>query len=188
MDLLTLLKQITMKNGLVYFFILVSSNLLAQKSITYEEIKYLKKYTFENLAFDLYTGKDGHSYKKGDTLTIGRPVSGKKFTFLTFAGGSSIYANSSGLNTIIKKIFVVGTKMTGYKINIIGKGICSVCPNRLIDFEEAIETGEIQSKGISRGQAIAKLKEAKDLFDLGMMSKEDFEKLKADLTPLIIKF
>jgi ribosomal protein L7/L12 len=34
---------------------------------------------------------------------------------------------------------------------------------------------------------IAKLKEAKDLVDLGMMSKEDFEKLKAELTPLIIK-
>ena len=31
------------------------------------------------------------------------------------------------------------------------------------------------------------LKEAKDLVDLGMMSKEDFEKLKAELTPLIIK-
>lgn len=57
----------------------------------------------------------------------------------------------------------------------------------MIDFEEAIATGEIQSKGMSREQAIAKLKEAKDLVDLGMMSKEDFEKLKAELTPLIIK-
>jgi hypothetical protein len=40
---------------------------------------------------------------------------------------------------------------------------------------------------MSREQAIAKLKEAKDLVDLGMMSKEDFEKLKVELTPIIIK-
>lgn len=40
---------------------------------------------------------------------------------------------------------------------------------------------------MTREQAIAKLKEAKDLVDLGMMTKEDFEKLKIELTPLIIK-
>ena len=54
---------------------------------------------------------------------------------------------------------------------------------------EAINTGEIinPKAAMTREQAIAKLKEAKDLVDLGMMSKEDFEKLKAELTPLIIK-
>ena len=40
---------------------------------------------------------------------------------------------------------------------------------------------------MTREQAIAKLKEAKDLVDLGMMSKEDFEKLKSELTVLIMK-
>ena len=39
---------------------------------------------------------------------------------------------------------------------------------------------------MTREQAIAKLKEAKDLVDLGMMSKEEYEKLKVELTPLII--
>jgi hypothetical protein len=54
---------------------------------------------------------------------------------------------------------------------------------------DAINTGEIinPNAAMTREQAIAKLKEAKDLVDLGMMSKEDFEKLKAELTPLIIK-
>jgi hypothetical protein len=75
----------------------------------------------------------------------------------------------------------------GFKIYVVGKGNCGICPNNMIDFEEALATGEIQSKGMSREQAIAKLKEAKDLVDLGMMSKEDFEKLKSELTPIIIK-
>jgi hypothetical protein len=61
-----------------------------------------------------------------------------------------------------------------------------LCENNFIDFEQAIESGELQSMGMTRDQAITKLKEAKELVDLEMMSKEDYEKLKAELTPLIM--
>ena len=84
-------------------------------------------------------------------------------------------------NTIVKKIGVGGTKRTGFKIYVISKGVCSLCPQYYSDFEEALATGEIQSFGMTREQAIAKLKEAKDLVDLGLMTKEDFEKLKDEL-------
>ena len=40
---------------------------------------------------------------------------------------------------------------------------------------------------MTREQAITKLKEGKDLVDLGLMTKEDFEKLKSELTTLIMK-
>ena len=39
---------------------------------------------------------------------------------------------------------------------------------------------------MNRQEAIAKLKEAKDLVDLGMMSEDDFEKLKAEVQPIIM--
>jgi predicted dehydrogenase len=122
--------------------------------------------------------------------------SNKTFAFITTGGTAAalsgqapepLSVNSSGTNTVIKKIAVGGSKRMGFKIYVVGKGICGMCPNNNIDFEEAIATGEIQSKGMSREQAISKLKEAKDLVDLGMMSKEDFEKLKLELTPIIIK-
>jgi type IV pilus biogenesis protein CpaD/CtpE len=70
---------------------------------------------------------------------------------------------------------------------VVSKGFCSLCPQYYINLEEAFASKELKSLGMSREEAIAKLKEAKDLVDLGMMSKEDFEKLKAELTPLIIK-
>lgn len=57
------------------------------------------------------------------------------------------------------------------------------------NLKAALDNGELinPNRPMNRTEAIAKLKEAKDLVDLGMMSKEDFEKLKAELTPLIIK-
>ena len=185
-----------MKNLLILLLIISSSNVFAQKTITYEEMKTITKGAFENIDCDIYVAKDGHSYKVGDTLKIGRPSSNKTFAYITSGATAAalsgkapepLSANSSGDNTIIKKIAVGGTKKAGFKIYIVGKGICGICPNNMIDFEEAIATGEIKSFGMSREEAIAKLKEAKDLVDLGMMSKEDFEKLKAELTPLIIK-
>ena len=39
---------------------------------------------------------------------------------------------------------------------------------------------------LSREQAIAKLKEAKDLIDLGMMSQDEFDALRKELTPIIM--
>ena len=69
----------------------------------------------------------------------------------------------------------------------IGKGMCALCPQYYINLEEAMATGEIQSFGMTREQAIAKLKEAKDLVDLGLMTKEAFEKLKEELSKIILQ-
>jgi hypothetical protein len=39
---------------------------------------------------------------------------------------------------------------------------------------------------MNRNEAIAKLKESKDLLDVGMMQQEDYNKLKSELTPIIM--
>ena len=180
-----------MKKLLTILLISISTTIVAQKTITYEEMKTITKGAFENITCDIYVAKDGHQYKVGDTIKIGRPSSNKTFAYITegnvLVEPKPLTVTSSGENSIIKKIAVGGLKRSGFKIMIVGKGICSLCPQYYIDFEEAIATGEIQSFGMTREQAIAKLKEAKDLVDLGMMSKEDFEKLKLELTPIIIK-
>ena len=180
-----------MKNLLVLLLFISSSNVFGQKTITYEEMKTISKGTFENIECDVYVGKDGHSYKVGDTLKIGMPSSNKTYAFIQ--EGNALIApkpadvSVSGNTTIIKKIYVGGTKRTGFTMYIVSKGMCGMCPQYYINLEEAFASKELKSLGMSREEAIAKLKEAKDLVDLGMMSKEDFEKLKAELTPLIIK-
>jgi hypothetical protein len=57
------------------------------------------------------------------------------------------------------------------------------------DYEKAVLAGEISSlhAPMTREQAIAKLKEAKELLDLGMMTPEKFEALKKKLAPIIMK-
>lgn len=57
----------------------------------------------------------------------------------------------------------------------------------LMDTELAIEFGEIllKNRKMTREEAIEKLKEAKELVEIDMMSKEEFEKLKKELAPII---
>ena len=56
-----------------------------------------------------------------------------------------------------------------------------------MDTELAIESGELllKNRKMTRDEAIAKLKEAKELTEIDMMTKEDFEKLKKELAPII---
>jgi len=164
-----------------------------QTIITYEDMKTITKGAFQNIECDVYSAKDGYFYKIGDTLKIGRPSSNKTFSFISnysVLGGAEnngpLSVSESGTNTIIKKIFVFGNKRMGFKMIFMGKGICGMCPSYSINFEEAIATGEIVSKGFTRESAIAKLKEAKELLDLGLMKQVDFDKLKESLVKYIL--
>ena len=58
----------------------------------------------------------------------------------------------------------------------------------VLNTEIALEIGELHLKNrkMTKNEAIAKLKEAKDLFDLELMSEEDYEKIKGELKPIII--
>ncbi len=56
-----------------------------------------------------------------------------------------------------------------------------------MDTENAIELGELllKNRKMTREEAIAKLKESKDLLDLEMMSQEEYDALKKELAPII---
>ncbi len=57
------------------------------------------------------------------------------------------------------------------------------------DYEKTVLTGELRAlhAPLTREQAIAKLKEAKELFELGLMEKEEFEKIKGEMAKIIMK-
>ena len=57
----------------------------------------------------------------------------------------------------------------------------------VIDIEKAFDLGEVINpvKKLNREEAIKKLKEAKDLYELDLMSKSEYEKLRLELTPII---
>ena len=59
----------------------------------------------------------------------------------------------------------------------------------ITDLELGISGGEIvnPNAALTREQAIMKLKESKDLLDLGLLTQEEYNKIKAELTPIIMK-
>ncbi|MDC3105428.1 SHOCT domain-containing protein, partial [bacterium] len=59
----------------------------------------------------------------------------------------------------------------------------------VIDIDKALEFNEIfnENMPLSRAEAIAKLKEHKDLYDLGLISEKEYNILKEKLTPIIMK-
>lgn len=58
----------------------------------------------------------------------------------------------------------------------------------VVDYEKSVLAGEIRSKNapLNRDEAIAKLKESKDLMDLGIIDAAAYDKIKAELTPIIL--
>ena len=58
----------------------------------------------------------------------------------------------------------------------------------VMNTELAIESGEIllKNRKMTREEAISKLREAKELLDLEMMSQEDYDALKKELSPIIM--
>jgi hypothetical protein len=56
------------------------------------------------------------------------------------------------------------------------------------DYEASAIAGELRplNAPLTRDEAIAKLKEAKDLLDLGLMSEQEYNAVKEELTPIIM--
>lgn len=154
-----------------------------------QEIKYVDLATAERGEYTSYLGSDGAVYKVGDRVKIGVPSSNKTFAFITEGDGillpiTNLLASSSGTETEIKRIFVVGNKRSGYSVSFRTKGITGLS-NYTIQFENALSTGEVKGFGLSSDDALAQLKKAKDKLDLGLITQEEYDKLKAELTKYI---
>jgi len=139
--------------------------------------------------FESYISKTGDTYSVGDTLVIGNPSgTNGRFVFIydLDVTGSMFYPNSgiSHTNSVIKKIRVAGSKRAGWKVSLQTKGLTGLS-NHFFNLEDAIESGEVVSKGFSSDAALAKLKNEKDKLDLGIITQEEFDKKKAELIKYI---
>lgn len=155
-----------------------------------QEIKYTDLATTTNRGeFKSYVSKDGSIYKVGDRIRIGVPSSDKSFTFITEGDGillgiTQLTSNSAGQETEIKRIFVVGNKRAGYSVSFRTKGISGIS-NYSINFENAVDTGEVKSFGMSSDDALTELKKSKDKLDLGLISQADYDTKKSELVKYI---
>ncbi|WGF93984.1 hypothetical protein [Aequorivita marisscotiae] len=135
--------------------------------------------------YKIYITKIGDSLKVGDTLTIGIPNSDLGFTYIS-QGGQRVSNTLADKKVVVDKLKTYGTKKNGYKLyaHFKGYGLIPV----LIDYDTALEVGEIKNpnRKLTKEEAIAKLKEAKELLELGVITQADYDKLKSEMTPLIL--
>jgi hypothetical protein len=54
-----------------------------------------------------------------------------------------------------------------------------------IEIEDAIKHGEVLSLGMTSDEALSELKKAKDKLDLGLITEEEYEKIKSELIKYI---
>ena len=142
--------------------------------------------------FESYISKDGETYSVGDTIKIGNPSgSDGKFLYIsTYGLGSAIFNSTtlgaSGTNTmrIIQEIICRGSKVNK-KVYLTAKSSKGSTGGLLISLENAIDKGEIIAKGMTSDQALEELKKAKDKLDLGLITQEEYDKIKADLSKYI---
>lgn len=155
----------------------------------------------------IYTLKDGSEIKLGSELKFGTPLNTNKLFSRLWFGEYTIakaillgppiqladgYTGEKVIVTAIKVQHTKLTKKSPLQIYLFVQNPTApaLARNRTIaDLEMAIETKEVinPNAAMTREQAIIKLKEAKDLVDLGMMSQVEFDDLKSKLTPIIIK-
>jgi hypothetical protein len=202
-----------MKKLLVLSMVLMSFVSYGQTEVSdtldynrFKEDGYLKEYR-NNHQFAAMKMLDGSIIKAGDQIVIGKPSSVNTiaqtnvglvggsisqvsaFNYLTvgrlglsvMAGMQYLPANYTNKKATVKEI------KKGWTIIYFGDNEKAV--STVMNVLEAVNTGEIvnPNAAMTRDQAIAKLKEQKDLLDLGMITKEQFDKIKLELTPIVMK-
>lgn len=167
---------------LIFFFTLTSQ--IYSQDVKYADLANAKKGEYTS-----YLASDGAVYKIGDRLKIGVPSSNKTFAYIMEGDGvvipiKNLTAASSGQETEIKKVWVVGNQRAGFSVSLRTKGITGLS-NYTIQLENALATGEVKGFGMTSDQALIELKKAKDKLDLGLISQEDYDKIKAELSKYI---
>ena len=199
-----------MKKIIVISVLLVSNVVFGQRSLTSVEAKDLEITSgFRNGDEILeFTLEDGNVIRKGSEFIIGTPLNPTTFTYTRIYVGyynllSELLTPSIVLNSSFKgtKVVVETLKVNRQKLKrkselmilayVYDPAMSSLFGEKrrtIIDLELALSTGEVvnPNQKMTREQAIVKLKESKDLLDLGLLTQEEYDKIKAELTPIIM--
>jgi hypothetical protein len=164
--------------------------------------EYYKKYK-DNYEFKFLKMPDGSVLSVGDEVTFGRPVGSNRVAqsnvglssghissvgaYSTMVVGRLGLSVMSGMQWLPDNVQGTKTKILEIKRGrlILGEksAFCTV-----LGVDRAFESGELinPKRTMNKSEAIAKLKETKDLLDLGMIKLDEYERIKSELTPIIL--
>lgn len=130
------------------------------------------------------------------TIIMGRPAGfGSVMNAMAGEAPENASANMQGEIVVISEMKVShkGSKKKPLQLTVLlgepnGRAFGINKYMSVVDYEKSVLAGEIKSlhAPMTREEAIAKLKESKDLFDLGLLKQAEYDKIKNDLTPIIM--
>ena len=172
---------LTLVIGLSNFF---APNLYAKKYnvITFQEVQDIRKGTANS-----YITKNGETFTVGGKLKIGHAKRDDVYVYIIdkMMGGAVTGPLRYGGTELEVEITKISWKNEVVRVTTTKARLDNQWPKIIIDLEAALQVGEVVSKIMSRESAIAKLKEAKDLLELEVISKNEYNALKEELTPII---
>ena len=177
-----------MKKGLLVLVFALAFNFSNAQQVTFKQVSESTKRIRGKITS--YVTSEGDTIKIGDKVKFGNPSNANNsfvyiFEFTPLATPTLAGIRAQGWNSEVLKMKIGGTKRSGYKIVFTSKTEMGFT-RYLYDYETALSVGELVTDRLSRAEAIAKLKESKDLLDLGMVTQEEFSALKKELTPVIM--
>lgn len=150
-----------------------------------QDIKYSSLTSEQRGNHNSYLASDGDIYKVGDKIKIGLPSSNCNSTFTFISNGNGhITSDCSGQEVEITKIWVHGTERIGYSVLVHTKGMGFIT-SYSIEFESALKTKELISKGKTSDEALIELKKEKEKLDLQIITQEEYDKRKLELIKYI---
>jgi hypothetical protein len=199
-----------MKKIIIIITLVLGNILYGQRSLTSMEAKDLNvASTFKNgEKISEFILNDGSVIKIGSELITGKPrnllslnydhirVGYVTLTSEIISPSVPLQGNYEGNPVVVETMKVYHRKTTKaselqiyiFAYNSSQSSLLGDKYRTITDLEEGLKGGEIinPNAAITREQAIVKLKESKDLHDLGLLSQEEYDKIKAELTPIIM--
>lgn len=135
--------------------------------------------------FSEYISKDGAIFTVGETITIGKGT-GENGDFVHLEHtGTRLPASFSGYKLTIESIFCYGNKNVGWKAKIMTNKLTRLGAPVFFYPEDIVNTGELVGYGMSSDDALQELKRCKDKLDLELITKEEYDRKKAELVKFI---
>lgn len=173
------MKQIT--NLIFVLIIFLSVNQLPAQTLKYSDIGINKP----EGKFKEYITNDGMTFRVGDTIVLGKGT-GENGTFIHLLNeGSILPASFSGYRFVIESIFPYGNKSIGWKAKIMTNKLTRLGAPIYFFPEDIVCTGELVGYGMSTDEALKELRRCKEKLDLELISREEYEKIKAELSGFI---
>ena len=160
----------------------------AQKQVTFKAVNEATKRIKGKITS--YVTSMGDTINIGDKVKFGVPSNANNYfvyirSFVPFSESDPVSIKAQGWESEVIKMLISGSKRRGYVVSFISKTEDGFA-RYSYDYEDALSVGEIVTDKLNRTQAIAKLKESKDLLDLGLLTQEGYDELKKELTPIIM--